>query len=147
MRKCSDYIVYADEREQASPDSDPNYPSFVLAFCLFEKSYYCEELAPSLQKLKFRYFGHDTAVFHERDIRKAINPFNILIDKKIRHEFMSDLTILMDKTNFGTLSHTIVKNGKYQPEENLYHLAAQKRLDLLHKKLKELTRNPDSRCF
>ena len=72
MSKYSDYIVYVDESGHASPDPDPNYPCFVLAFCLFEKSYYCEELAPALQKLKFRCFGHDMAVMHERDIRKAI---------------------------------------------------------------------------
>ena len=51
---------------------------------------------------------------------------------------MSDLTTLMDKTDFGILSHTILKEGKHQPEENLYHLAAQKCLALLYENLKAL---------
>lgn len=138
MSQFSDYIVYADESGHAAPDPDPNFPCFVLAFCIFEKKYYCEKLAPALQKLKFRYFGHDMAIMHERDIRKALGPFNILIDKKTRNEFMSDLTSLMESTEFGVLPYTILKKGQHLPEDNLYHIAACQCLASLYEKLKDL---------
>ncbi|CAN5275715.1 hypothetical protein BH23VER1_BH23VER1_18060 [soil metagenome] len=37
-QEFSDYIVYVDEAGHASPEPDPLFPCFVLAFCLFEKA-------------------------------------------------------------------------------------------------------------
>jgi hypothetical protein len=34
-----DYIVYVDESGHASQDPDPNFPCFVLAFCLFNPTF------------------------------------------------------------------------------------------------------------
>jgi hypothetical protein len=114
MGKYSNYIVYVDESGHAAPDPDPYFPCFVLAFCVFDKDYYCRQLAPALQKLKFQFFGHDMAIMHERDIRKAIGPFNILTDKTIRNEFMTEVSALMRKMDFGIIKH-VIKDKDLKP--------------------------------
>lgn len=55
----SDYIVYVDESgDHGLRHINPEYPVFVLAFCLLHKQTYVEQVAPKIQELKFRYFGH-----------------------------------------------------------------------------------------
>ena len=69
----SDYIVFADESGDHGLDKiDAGYPVFVLAFCIFRKQHYIDEVVPALQRLKVRHFGHDQVVLHERDIRKDL---------------------------------------------------------------------------
>lgn len=69
--EMSDYIVYVDESGDHSLVSiDPNYPVFVLAFCIFYKKYYANKAITELTHFKFRHFGHDMRVLHEHDIRK-----------------------------------------------------------------------------
>lgn len=137
-QRYSDYIVYVDESGHASPEADPLYPCFVLAFCLFQKASYSRQIVPALQNLKFQYFGHDMVVFHEREIRKALADFVILKNRKTREEFHQQLSTLMQHAEFSILHHTIRKNGKHLPEDNLYHIAAQKCLEALYDKLQAL---------
>lgn len=137
MKEFSQYIVYVDESGHASPDPDPNYPCFVLAFCLFEKSYYCKNLAPSLQDLKFRFFGHDMAIMHEREIRKALGPFSILKNKETRGAFFASLNQLVEHAEFTVISKAILKEGKHLPNDNLYHIAVQHCLEDLYSLLKK----------
>ena len=67
----SSYIVYVDESGDSSLEKiDKGYPVFVLAFCVFHKRYYAEQLVPEVQGLKFNYFGHDMIILHEKEIRK-----------------------------------------------------------------------------
>ena len=134
----SDYIVYVDESGHASPDPDPLYPCFVLAFCLFEKSSYSRHIVPALQNLKFQFFGQDMVVFHEREIRKALDEFAILKNRTTREEFHRQLNFLMKNAEFSILHHTIHKNGNHLPQDNLYHIAAQKCLEALYEKLRAL---------
>lgn len=131
----SDYIVYVDESGHASPDPDPAFPCFVLAFCLFQKSSYSRQVVPALQNLKFRYFGHDMVVLHEREIRKALDDFAFLKNRKIRDEFHKELSALIRAAEFSILHHTLRKEGNHRPEDNLYHIAAQSCLEALHDKL------------
>jgi hypothetical protein len=137
MKQFSQYIVYVDESGHASPAPDPNYPCFVLAFCLFEKNYYCKKLAPALQELKFRFFGHDMAIMHEREIRKALGPFSILKDKVTRGNFYEALNRLVENADFSILSKTILKEGEHHPSDNLYHIAVQHCLEDLYSLLKK----------
>jgi hypothetical protein len=134
----SDYIVYVDESGHAAPEADPNYPCFVLALCLFEKSYYCENLAPALQRLKFQFFGHDMAIMHEREIRKSLGPFAILKNSTIRRVFFSQLSRLITDTTFSIIYHVIRKDVPHPKEDNLYHVAAQHCLESLYAKLVQL---------
>ena len=65
----SDYVVYVDESGDHSLQSiDPNFPVFSLAFCIFKKSDFVETVVPSVQRLKFEFWGHDAAVLHGHGI-------------------------------------------------------------------------------
>jgi hypothetical protein len=67
----SDYIVYVDESGDLGLKTiDPNYPVFVLVFCIFHKSHFIEKIVPAIQGFKFKHFGHDQVILHETDIRK-----------------------------------------------------------------------------
>lgn len=47
--RYSDFIIYVDESgDHGMQTLDPNYPMFVLAFCVFHKGHYCERVIPSL---------------------------------------------------------------------------------------------------
>ena len=67
----SKYVVYVDESgDHGMVNIDPNYPVFVLAFCVFHKRHYSEMVVSALEKFKFNHFGHDQVVLHENEIRK-----------------------------------------------------------------------------
>jgi Protein of unknown function (DUF3800) len=107
-----DYIVYVDE------SGDPNlqtvfesYPLFVLAFCIFYKETYVQTVVPAFQRLKFKWFGHDCAVFHEREIRKQVPPFKFLQNEQRKLQFMSELTALMDELEFSVIAAVIDKRN------------------------------------
>ncbi|MFT5226556.1 MAG: hypothetical protein ACI8XX_002318 [Polaribacter sp.] len=52
----SDYIVYVDESgDHGLKTIDPNYPVFVLVFCIFHKSHFIEKIVPAIQGFKFKH--------------------------------------------------------------------------------------------
>ena len=71
---------------------DPGYPIFSLVFCLFTKSDYVNRVCPELQKLKFRFWGHDEQVLHEHEIRKPNKNYPFLFDRSARSEFMNAIS-------------------------------------------------------
>ena len=82
--KFSDYIVYVDESgDHGLKTIDPNYPVFVLAFCIFHKQRYVEQIVPAIQGFKLKHFGHDQVILHETDIRKDRGDFSILKSKVV----------------------------------------------------------------
>ena len=84
----SDYIVYVDESgDHSLVKINPDYPIFVLVFCVFKKAAYIEKTVPHLQQFKFNHFGHDIVVLHEHEIRKEKVPFNIFKSKAERLAF------------------------------------------------------------
>ncbi|MGV0879255.1 DUF3800 domain-containing protein [Martelella sp. FLE1502] len=90
--RFSDYIVYVDESGDHNLSViSPHYPVFVLAFCVFEKASYIEATVPAFQRLKFKWFGHDAVVFHEREMRQQKPPFAFLQNRDRRDDFMTDL--------------------------------------------------------
>ncbi len=121
LPKFHENIVYVDESGDHGPTSS-EYPVFVLAFCVFDKEHYAEAVTTAVQKLKFRYFGNDTVVLHERDIRKRISPFNILRRKDVCDRFMDDLNHLVVQANF-TLVAAAIRKDKYNGSDDIYHLA------------------------
>jgi hypothetical protein len=131
----SDYIVYVDESGDHSLTSiDPKYPIFVLAFCVFKKSEYVDVAVPSLQRLKFRFFGHDSVVLHEQEITKSVGPFRILFDRTKRDEFFNALNGLIETTPFRLIAVAIRKDQhreRYATPEHPYHLAVQMGLERL----------------
>ena len=132
----SDYIVYVDESGDHSLTAiDPNYPVFVLAFCIFHKRYYSDTVVSALQKFKFKHFGHDIVVLHERDIRKEKGDFNIFRGVAERRAFMDELTTLIDESNFILIACVIDKPAfKTRGEvaaDNPYHYALRYGLEQL----------------
>lgn len=94
MAAFSRYIIYADENGSPNLVADSkDFPIFVLNFLIVEKRVYTESVVPELQTLKFKYFGHDQIVLHERDIRKQVGPFSVLrTDAQLRRTFIEGLT-------------------------------------------------------
>jgi hypothetical protein len=122
-----DYIVYVDESgDHGLASIDPNYPIFVLAFCIFSKDEYRRIAVPRLLDFKFRHFGHDQVVLHEHEIRKKKNAFVFLNDPAQRDQFHAGLDQLMEATPFTLVAVVIRKQGlvnRYPMPANPYDLA------------------------
>jgi len=107
-----EYIVYVDESgDQSLTSLDPQYPVFVLAFCCFPVTGYTESVVPRVERLKFRYFGHDMVVLHEREIRKSQPPFDILMDATVREPFMEELSAIMGEEDYSIVATVIDKEA------------------------------------
>lgn len=91
----SDYVVFVDESGDHSLTSiDPQYPVFVLCFCIVKKDDYVATLVPWVKTLKFETFGHDCVVLHESDIRRKRGHFSQL-SKEPREAFLNKLTLII----------------------------------------------------
>ena len=98
--RFSNFIVYVDESgDHGMQTVDPNYPVFVLSFCVFNKRHYSEKVVPTLQKFKFNHFGHDLVVLHEHEIRKEKGSFKFQ-SRQHKHDFLEALTGIIDASNF-----------------------------------------------
>lgn len=126
-RRFSDYVVYVDESGDHSLASvDREYPVFVLALCIFHKRHYSEKIIPAVEKFKFNYFGHDSVVLHENDIRKQKGFFAFLAQRAVRERFMAQLTSIMDASNFILIACVVDKARLPKSEgasSNPYHIA------------------------
>ena len=109
----SDYVIYFDESGSPELTADSgDFPVFVLACVCVEKCAYTDQIVPKLQALKFKYFGHDQAIFHERDIRRSSGEFAFLrSDASLRQAFLEDVTALIDGFDF-SISATVVDKLK-----------------------------------
>lgn len=139
--RFSDYVVYVDESGDHSLASiDSGYPVFVLALCVFHKRHYSERIIPAIEKLKFNYFGHDSVVLHETDIRKQRGDFAFLSHKPRRDEFVGWLSQIMAKANFVLIACVVDKqrlDRQAGSESNPYHVALDLCLRRLHDFLAE----------
>jgi len=123
----SEYIVYVDESGDHGLNTiDPNYPIFVLVFCIFKKWDYVRRVVPLLQEFKLKHFGHDQVVLHETDIRRDRGSFSFLKSRQLKADFLDELTGIIQKTPF-TLISTVIKKEAYRQRhhepENPYHIA------------------------
>lgn len=140
MPKFSDFIVFADESgDHGLVSIDPQFPMFALVFCVFEKKRYVEEIEPAFRHLKFKYFGHDAAVLHEREIRKQEPPFAFLRESSgLRNAFMEDLNAIMQVVPFHAYCSVIDKQkhkARYSDPWNPYEIAMQFCLEKLSNRL------------
>lgn len=109
--QLGDYVVYADESgDHSLVNINPEYPLFVLAFCLFKITDYSSEMVPAIKDFKFKYFGHDLEVLHERELRMRSGVFNFLQNQSLRNEFFSHLEEVMRKATFQIVATVIRKN-------------------------------------
>jgi hypothetical protein len=137
----SDYIVYVDESGDHSLVSiDPEYPVFVLSFCIFRKDSYAETLTPAVRKLKFETFGHDMVILHEIDIRKKKGAFAKL-GKAAREAFLDRLTDIIKNEDFKLIAVVIDKHrlkSRYSNPVHPYHLAMEFGLERIYLYLKAM---------
>ena len=124
----SDYIVFVDESGDHSLTAiNPEWPLFVLSFCIFPVVAYVHQVTPAIRQLKFDSFGHDLVILHEHDIRKKKGAFARL-NKEAREVFLDRLTGIIAATDMTMIAVVIDKTrhkAKYSAPEHPYHLAMQ----------------------
>ena len=125
--KFSDYVIFVDESgDQNIKTVNPQYPVFVLVFCIFQKADYANSIVPKVEKFKFNHFGHDAVVLHERKLRKQEKPFVFLQNFDKRTAFMNELSCLINDVKF-TIVATAIEKFKlletYIKPANPYELA------------------------
>jgi len=125
-QECSDYIIYVDESgDHGLASIDPQYPIFVLAFCIFKKQDYLQTVQ-AIQAFKFDHFGHDMVVLHESEIRRDRGPFSALKTKALKTAFMQELGDIIEAANFTVITAVIDKSkltAAYRKADNPYHIA------------------------
>jgi len=136
-RTFSKYIVYVDESGDHGLESvDPNYPVFVLAFCVFQKRHYAQTVVPLIEAFKFKHFGHDLVVLHETDIRKEKGRFRFE-NRLHKEQFINELTGIIDTSNFILIGCIIDKYRLRERNNNPYHLALGFCLETLYELIEE----------
>ena len=137
----SSYVVYVDESgDHALQTIDPQYPVFVLAFCVFHKRHYSEKIVSALEKFKFNHFGHDHVILHEHDIRKEKGFFTFFKNREHKSSFITELTSIIEASNFILISCVIDKErlkNKNGTSLNPYHIALGFCLETLYQFLQE----------
>lgn len=127
MTDRSEYLVFVDESgDHGLQTIDPEYPVFVLAFCIIEKLVYSRRVLPMVTEFKFRHFGHDQVILHEREIRKDLGDFSILRDRNRKAVFMNELTAMIDETPMTVIASAIRKDqlvNRYSYPNNPYEIA------------------------
>lgn len=136
-RRSSRYVVYVDESGDHGLESvDPNYPVFVLAFCVFHKEHYAQRVVPAVEAFKFKHFGHDVVVLHETDIRKEKGAFRFT-SREHKQGFLDELTGIIEAHNFILIGCVIDKQRLRERSENPYHLALGYCLETLYELMQE----------
>lgn len=106
----SDFIVFADESgDHSLANVSPDYPVFVLSFCVFRMEDYIETVCPLVQRFKVRWWRHDAMVLHAAKIRRHEPPFAFLQSIEKRERFMADLAETLSKCSFMLISGVIDK--------------------------------------
>jgi len=133
----SDYVVFVDESgDHGLANIDPDYPMFVLAFCIFHKREYIDIVCPAMQRLKFAHWGHDTVVLHEHDIRKPSGTYGFSFNPARRHAFLADMNALVVDAPFTLIASVVRKRDLkqvYALPGNPYHLGLEFGLERLYK--------------
>jgi hypothetical protein len=107
----SNYVAYFDESgDHGLVNIDPTFPVFVLCGVVFEISDYLNHDKPAFGQIKFDHFGHDAVIFHSREIRKRLGPFQILTNTATRNAFMTDITDFYNASRGTIIAAGIDKN-------------------------------------
>lgn len=126
MSPQSEYLVFVDESGSPTMGNiDPQYPLFVLAFFIVRKSDSVGHITPALQHFKFRHFGHDQVILHEREIRKDSGPFSFLKTPALKAAFLDELTDIIIDSPFWLTCVIVDKHkhkARYAYPDNPYHL-------------------------
>lgn len=100
---------------------------FCLTFCIAKKEDYAEKISPDIQRIKFKYWGHDSIILHEHEIRKEKGDFAVLrASKEMRLGFLSDLTGIVSRANISVIASVIKKQvlkERYSTPWSPYHIS------------------------
>jgi len=123
-----DYIIFVDESGDACLDPiSTRFPLLNVTFCLLRKDQYIDYVVPTLQSLKYRYFGHDQVVLHEREMRQCANAFASFANNPSRRDaFAQEVHQWVAAAPFHVVSATIHKGRlvqKYKHPFDPYHIA------------------------
>lgn len=106
---------------------DSQYPIFALSFCVLRKADYMAQVVPAMQAFKFGFWGHDSVVLHENEIRKSSGPFGILrTDRQLRERFMADMNALIEGAPMDIFASVINKEehrAKYSDPWSPYEIS------------------------
>ena len=138
--KHGDYIIYADESgDHSMDDVNKLYPAFVLAFCVFSKKTYLEEVIQHIKRFKFTFWGHDLTVLHSSKLRKRLDDFQFLHDQVVRANFINELNYSIDRSPFEIVSMAIDK--RYLKEQsqpcNPYELSLEHCIEEIYQFLRD----------
>lgn len=140
-RDHSEYIIYADESGDHSMDGvNKAYPVFVLAFCVFSKKTYFEEVVRHIKRFKFMFWGHDLVVLQSSKVRKRIDDFQFLHDQEMRANFIEELNGAIDRSPFEVISMAIDKchlKETYSQPSNPYELSLEQCIEEIYLFLKD----------
>lgn len=122
-------IMFLDESGDHSLEEnkiDKSYPMFVLVGCIFDFDYYVKVAEPTVNKLKFKYFGKNNIILRSYDIRKQRGDFTFLVDKIKREEFYNDINQIMSNLEFTIIATAINKieyANRYKDPADPYNLS------------------------
>lgn len=109
----SRFLAFFDECGDHSLEKiDRDFPLFILALIVVERSVYRDQILPEFNRFKLRYFNHEGVNLHSRDIRLAAGPFALLQNPVVRPEFMAELSAIMERLPF-TLFISAIQKQKY----------------------------------
>ncbi len=132
----SDYIIFADESGDPNlRPIDPNYPVFVLNFCVFRKDEYAASVLPAVAAFKFAHFGHDAVVLREQDIRRRNPPFAFLHVDRNRDAFMQGINAMISDIDFTIIADVIDKRrlpDQIAETDGLYEVTLRNCLEQTH---------------
>jgi len=138
----SRFLAFFDECGNHSLDKiDRDFPLFVLALVVVERSVYQNAVLAEFNQFKLRYFNHEGVNLHSRDIRLATGPFAFLLNPSIRPHFINELSDIMDRLPFSLFISAIQKQTHLElrgsDAANPYNLALEFTLESLFHFLKE----------
>jgi len=108
----SRFLAFFDEcGDHSLQRIDPDFPLFVLALVLVERSAYRDRILSPFNALKLRYFNHEGVNLHSRDIRVTCGPFLLLRNPVVRPVFLNELSGLMEQAPFTLFISAIRKQA------------------------------------
>lgn len=116
----SEFIIFADESGDTEVRNiDPNYPVFLLNFCIFHREEYVNKVEPDLQAFKIEHFGHDQIVLHWNRIRLRLPPFDFGGDSQKQADFELGFNQLLRRLDF-TIITTAIDKRHWQSEHTTW---------------------------
>ena len=139
-------IVYLDEAGDHNLElSDKDFPIFTLVMFICDQTIYSQKITPAVNQLKMDFFGHDAAIIHSRDIRKAQKEFGFLTNLEKRVEFINRINQIMADSEYRLIASAIRKQEHKERygvnASNPYDLALMFSLERLLPLLEDMKQN------